>query len=533
MDALLSTKTIKQSQLLAAIVIATTAALSIVSFGWRKRKQRIEKHYPPKTKHSFSKYLEYFLNGKVHVMQLRFIRESADLLIVHLPFPTLNPTFLVAESSIARKILEGDASSGIPESDKSFRYKLLLKLTCGIPTILTKKTHGEGWAFARKGAGPSFSITNLYRLLPALQKKLNYFSRILREHANEGKILEDLAAWGVCFTLDFITTSMFDTDFAALDERYANLCGGGNGSGDSSSITEEKLGTRFLKDLKTAMIEFTLKQPLNPLRQLMFWKKEIWEARRAAASLEAMGQQLLDTYRLAHTEEELKNDRSTLAYIIRSPYPSDKERVADITTFLIAGHDTTGYQMAWIIIELAKNPRVVKILRAELDKVLGPGDVSDDTPITPDQLSQMVYLGNVIKEGQRLWPVTAVGPNRELAVDIRCSDTVVLPKGAFVTVGIFAMFRSGIHDADYFMPERWNDDDPDAAKLKEMFIPFSVGKRNCIGMPLANLELKMGLATIFKTFDFELVSGINDYFFLTLKPQNANMRVSLRRDINI
>jgi cytochrome P450 len=510
------------------LAITTTAV--IISFGWRKRMQRIEKQYPPAAKSSFSFYLDFFLKGKVHVLQLRFIRESKDLLIVHLPFPTARPTFLVAEASVARKILEGDSSSGIPESDKSFRYKLLEKLTCGVGTILTKKTHGEDWALARKGVGPSFSMSNLNRLLPALQKKLGLFNRILREHADEGKILEDLATWGVCFTLDFITTSMFDTDFSALDERYANLCGGGGGGGHVAAGKEEKIGTRFLRDLKAAMLEFTLRQPLNPLRQFMFWKKEVWEAQRAATSLEAMGQQLLDTYRQTHSDEELKADRSSLACIIRSPYPSDQARVADITTFLIAGHDTTGYQIAWIIIELARNPRVVEVLRAELDRVLGPGDVSDENPITPDQLAQLVYLGQVIKEGQRLWPVTAVGPNRELAVDIRCSDTVLLPKGSYVSVGFFAMFRSGIHDADSFIPERWNEDDPDAAKLQQMFIPFSIGKRNCLGMPLANLELKMGLATIFKTFDFELLSEVDDYFFLTLKPQNANMRVTLRKD---
>jgi len=135
-------------------------------------------------------------------------------------------------------------------------------------------------------------------------------------------------------------------------------------------------------------------------------------------------------------------------------------------------------------------------------------------------LSQLTYLGDVIKEAMRLWPVTAVGPHRELAADIVVSDTVTLPKGSFIGVGIFAMFRSvELREPDLFLPERWAEGDPDAAKLKELFIPFSTGRRNCIGQPLASLELKMALATIFKKFDFQLVSEVQDFFFLTLKPK--------------
>lgn len=73
----------------------------------------------------------------------------------------------------------------------------------------------------------------------------------------------------------------------------------------------------------------------------------------------------------------------------------------------------------------------------------------------------------------RLWPVTAVGPHRELARDIVVSDTVTLPQGSFVATGIFAMFRSvELREPDLFLPERWADGDPDAEKLKELFIPF-------------------------------------------------------------
>jgi cytochrome P450 len=80
-------------------------------------------------------------------------------------------------------------------------------------------------------------------------------------------------------------------------------------------------------------------------------------------------------------------------------------------------------------------------------------------------------------------------------------------------------------DPEAFKPDRWLPSDPDAEKLKELYHPFSMGKRNCVGQNLALLEMKMVLATVFRSFRFELVSEVDHDYFLTLKPINAHMRV--------
>ena len=95
-------------------------------------------------------------------------------------------------------------------------------------------------------------------------------------------------------------------------------------------------------------------------------------------------------------------------------------------------------------------------------------------------------------------------------------------------IGSFAMFRSGIRDPDLFMPERWADDDIDAVKLSEMFIPFSTGRRACVGQTLALLELKLVLATLLHNYDFNLVSEIDDFYYLSLKPTNAHFNITRR-----
>jgi cytochrome P450 len=57
------------------------------------------------------------------------------------------------------------------------------------------------------------------------------------------------------------------------------------------------------------------------------------------------GQGILDRYRLGHSEEEKAEDMSIIGHLNRSPYKSDKERVADVTILMSAGFDTTANQV--------------------------------------------------------------------------------------------------------------------------------------------------------------------------------------------
>jgi cytochrome P450 len=265
-------------------------------------------------------------------------------------------------------------------------------------------------------------------------------------------------------------------------------------------------------------------QALNTLRRLCFWIKDVRDAEHGASEMARVGHEVLDLYRRTHTEEQKQKDSSIIAHLIRSPYPSEHHRVADVTIFMLAGHDTTAYSLSWIIIELSKHPEVVRKLRVELDKIMPPeGPVG----LSPQHLSKLDYLTKVIKEGMRVWPVVPSGIVRTLLHDIQYKDAV-LPKYSTAAVNQFAMNRIGVRQPDDFIPERWNDDDPESPVLKNLFMPFALGKRSCIGQNLAMLELKLVLATLYYLYDFELLSEIREDLSVTLKPRNANFRVTRR-----
>ena len=292
-----------------SIVISVLVGFATAAYFLYRYYQQ-NKRLPPMIKYSFMDFFHEFLRGQDHRFQLKMTREHG--LIYRLPFPSLIPTVAIAvsDSALARLILEGNATH--QEFEKSFRYKTLDGITNGVSTMLTKRSHGEGWDSSRKAVAPSFSNINLFRLLPQLQMKLNEFKSILDTHINEQKIFNDLSSWMVRLTIDFLAKTMFDVDFGTLN-RY----GMKNGTGKESLGSTFSDGQEYVELLSTVIKEVTLNQGLNPLRKYMFWNKEVIAATEGAREIQSIGLKVLNKYRREHTDDDLKVDKSIIAHLLR------------------------------------------------------------------------------------------------------------------------------------------------------------------------------------------------------------------------
>ena len=106
------------------------------------------------------------------------------------------------------------------------------------------------------------------------------------------------------------------------------------------------------------------------------------------------------------------------------------------------------------------------------------------------------YLTWVINEAMRLHPVFAGGIVRETGADME-HEGMRIPKGSTALVHFYTLFRSHISQPDEFLPDRWDETHPEYALLKSLFMPFSLGKRNCMGMYLALLEIRCAFLPTF------------------------------------
>ncbi|XP_067212356.1 cytochrome P450 4C1-like isoform X2 [Linepithema humile] len=174
-------------------------------------------------------------------------------------------------------------------------------------------------------------------------------------------------------------------------------------------------------------------------------------------------------------------------------------------TMSLAATDTTAITINFVIFMLANFPEVQEKAYKELSEIYGI-ESPKSVPIKYNDLQHMNYLNRVIKETMRLFPaIPFIG--RILTEDVKIGETI-LPKGADTIMSIFHMHRNKKHwsnplmfDPDRFLPEK-------EGHCSKYFMPFSNGRRNCIGQKYAMISMKVILITLIRTFEFKVDKNI-------------------------
>ncbi|HLI05919.1 MAG TPA: cytochrome P450 [Ktedonobacteraceae bacterium] len=200
---------------------------------------------------------------------------------------------------------------------------------------------------------------------------------------------------------------------------------------------------------------------------------------------------------------------------------TEKQIHDHVITFLAAGHETTAVALVWTFYLLAQYPEVREKLLEELRTVL-----AGRAP-TVEDIAKLPYLDWVLSESMRLYP-PAWMQVRFTAGDVELGG-VNLPKGTMLIVSQWVLHRLPEiwGDAEIFRPERWDPVNGQQVPPGAYF-PFGGGPRTCIGMPFAQLEAKLILATILQRYTPQPVSGYTPGLLpvITLRPKH-NLRTIL------
>lgn len=179
---------------------------------------------------------------------------------------------------------------------------------------------------------------------------------------------------------------------------------------------------------------------------------------------------------------------------------SDTQIRDHIMTFIAAGHETSSNTLAWTFYLLAQNNSEYEKLYHELQSQLyGQPPALADLPKIP-------YTDWVINETLRLYPPAYLIGRR--AREEFTLDEYTFPAKTFVLISKWVLHRRpDLWEApEEFQPERWR---PENTKniVPWSYIPFGAGPRMCIGMPFAQLEMRLLLATILQRFKFRIAPG--------------------------
>ncbi|CAE6471133.1 unnamed protein product [Rhizoctonia solani] len=369
----------------------------------------------------------------------------------------------------------------------------------------------------RRIMSPSFGPAQVRELVPIFWdrsiKLRDIWLDILKEHP-DGTI--NVLSWLSRATLDIIGAAGFDHHFNSLE-----------------GVDEDELSVAFKKVFQSSQSPGVLELLKNILPILGYIPTQ--RKREVAASLATMrriGSRLIANKKLALEQDDkigpTSQGRDLLTLLIRSNIQtedaahrmSDEEVLSQISTFLVAGHETTSTATTWALYALATHPQVQRKLRNELLEC-GLGDEPGMT-----ELDKLPYLDHFVRECLR---VHTPAPNvpREAAHDVQIPVSksykdrygvertyISLQKGDMIIIPVLTLHKMKEmwgEDAQEFRPERW-ENPPEATSeipgVVSHLMTFIHGQRSCIGYRFALIEMKALLYTLVRSIEFSIDPNI-------------------------
>lgn len=348
----------------------------------------------------------------------------------------------------------------------------------------------DHWKRVRSAVTPTFSSGRLKKMCRHVERNTKLLQKILdqKQESNEDIELKELISR---LTMDTIASTGFGLDIDTLNQP----------DNDFSTNAKAFLNPNVAAFLVTMLLPF-MGQILTLLgvkfvsqKSIDFFEKVLDSAiqvRKESGNAGKMDD-FLDLVINAEDKDNGVTEERAKGSLTRS------EILGQALLFLLAGYDTVSSVLSFTLFLLAKHPEHQRLVQEELDSKLSDSNPEDSVP-NYEEVQHLPYLEQCISEAMRLFP-----PG--ILIDRVCSEEITLhgvkfPKGMTVILPIYAIHMDPEiwEEPHEFRPERFS---PDAKEARHQFafFPFGHGPRNCIGMRLGQLELKIVLASVLRRFD--------------------------------
>lgn len=335
---------------------------------------------------------------------------------------------------------------------------------------------GAHWRWQRRAAAPAFRHENICALVPTFVRCAKAQADEWR-HAGSGRIVD-------------VAPAMSKVTFAII---LGAVLGEGAGALDRD---------RFLAALNPELATIAWR--------FLYARMGLPEAipfpgsRKAAASVDWLHGALARL--VADRREQGAASKDILGLLLSARDPesgrvmSAGELIANLYTFMVAGHETSATALAWTLWLLAKDRATQEKVRAEIETVLGARDID------AGDLERLTFTRQVLMESMRLFP-PAIGVGRAPREDISVGPCDIR-QGEVVIVAGWCVHR---HEKLWESPNSFDPDRfaPEPSKLRHRcaYLPFGAGPRICIGMTFAMTEMIVLLAMLLRDFRFSPAPG--------------------------
>ncbi|KAJ0061348.1 hypothetical protein NL108_016183 [Boleophthalmus pectinirostris] len=186
-----------------------------------------------------------------------------------------------------------------------------------------------------------------------------------------------------------------------------------------------------------------------------------------------------------------------------SPY-HEENLLRTVLQMFAAGTDTTATTLRWAFLLMAKFPHIQDRVREEIFRVIGSRQVQ-----TEDR-RDMPFTDAVIHETQRFANIVPMSLPHKTSRDITF-------QGHFIKRGtqVWPLLTSVLYDeSEWEKPHSFHPDHflhkDGTFRKRDAFMPFSAGRRICLGESLARMELFIFFVTLVQSFRFTAPPGVRE-----------------------
>ncbi|XP_034151799.1 cytochrome P450 2K1-like [Esox lucius] len=178
--------------------------------------------------------------------------------------------------------------------------------------------------------------------------------------------------------------------------------------------------------------------------------------------------------------------------------------VQTVGNLFSAGTDTTATTMRWGLMLMAKYPQIQDRVQEEMSRVIGSRQ-----PLVEDR-KNLPYTDAVIHEIQRVANIVPMAVPHVTSRDITF-------QGYFIKKGteVFPLLTSVLQDeSEWETPHAFNPahflNEKGQFVKRDAFMPFSAGRRVCLGESLARMELFLFFTSLLQHFRFSPPPGVKE-----------------------
>ncbi|XP_041508256.1 cytochrome P450 2J3 isoform X2 [Microtus oregoni] len=176
---------------------------------------------------------------------------------------------------------------------------------------------------------------------------------------------------------------------------------------------------------------------------------------------------------------------------------NEENLITSTLDLFFAGTETTSTTLRWALLYMAVYPDVQEKVQAEIDRVIG-----QKRQASLADRESMPYTNAVVHEVQRMGNIIPLNVPREVSKDTNLNG-FHFPKGTMLLTNLTALHSD---PKEWATPETFNPEhflENGQFKKRESFLPFSMGKRACLGEQLARSELFIFFTALLQNFTFK------------------------------